>query len=164
MLYKKWLLKAIIICNILALVIGAYAFQGVQQIAKSMAMQGEFTKQAHERIDILERELRIITKPAVSRGGLSAQVVEVIATAYTPYDDECSGQAADGRPAVPYRTIAVDPRVIPPGSRVYIPGFGIMDPHDTGGDIKGNRIDICVSTKQEAFSWGVRRIEIVIIR
>lgn len=75
----------------------------------------------------------------------------IYATAYTPYDDECSGQAADGRPAVPYRTIAVDPRVIPPGSRVYIPGFGIMDPHDTGGDIKGNRVEFVSVRSKKPF-------------
>ena len=78
LLYKKWLLKTIIICNILAMGIGAYAFQCVQQISKSMAIQDEFTKQAHECIDILEREPHIKTTPAVSRDGLSTQIIEVI--------------------------------------------------------------------------------------
>lgn len=59
--------------------------------------------------------------------------MEVIATAYTPAEDKGGPLAADGRPAIPYKTIAVDPAVIPPGCQVYVPGFGIMDPHDTGG-------------------------------
>ena len=54
----------------------------------------------------------------------------------------------------PYRTIAVDPKVIPLGSRVEINGQ-IYIAEDTGGAIKGNRIDMCVSSHAEAYRRGV---------
>ena len=63
------------------------------------------------------------------------------------------------------RTIAVDPRVIPYGSRVYIPALGkTFIAQDCGGGIKGNRIDIFMATEREARKWGVRTIEIEIIQ
>ena len=63
------------------------------------------------------------------------------------------------------RTIAVDPRVIPYGSRVYIPALGkTFIAQDCGGAIKGNRIDIFMATEREARNWGVRTIEIEIIQ
>ena len=62
------------------------------------------------------------------------------------------------------RTIAVDPRVIPYGSRVYIPALGkTFIAQDCGGGIVGNRIDIFMATEREARNWGVRKIEIEIL-
>lgn len=78
-------------------------------------------------------------------------------THYCPCTD-CNGswgsQTAMGTTMTPYRTIAVDPRVIPLGSRVEINGQ-IYIAEDTGGAIKGNRIDICVSSHSECYRLGV---------
>ena len=60
-----------------------------------------------------------------------------------------------GGPCRPWRTIAVDPKVIPLGSVVHIDGYGDFIAEDTGGAIKGNRIDVCVSNHSEANSLGV---------
>jgi len=54
----------------------------------------------------------------------------------------------------PNRTIAVDPRIIPYGSKVFIPGIGWRIAEDTGGDIKGNRIDIFMSSEDKAIRFG----------
>lgn len=94
-----------------------------------------------------------------SRRGYS---VIVTATAYTPHDEGCTGIAYDGRPAIPYRTIAVDPKVIPLGSRVFINGFGWMLAHDIGGAIQGKIIDICVPDTKTAFTWGRKRVEVYV--
>ena len=89
--------------------------------------------------------------------------LEVEATAYTPHDPGLTGVTATGTRATPYRTIAVDPKVIPLGSIVYVKGF--KDPflaEDTGGAIKGHKVDICLATRPEAFKWGRRKVKLVV--
>lgn len=62
------------------------------------------------------------------------------------------------------RTIAVDPKIIPYGTRVYIPQFNkIFIAEDCGSKIKGNRIDIFMNTYDECMKWGFRDIEIILL-
>lgn len=58
--------------------------------------------------------------------------------------------------------IAVDPSVIPLGTNVYIEGIGARRAEDTGGNIKGNTIDIYMATHAECVRWGVRYVTIYI--
>lgn len=97
--------------------------------------------------------------------GMTRQTVvyAVEATAYTPYDEDCTGIAFDGNPAMPFETIAVDPDVIPLGSRVYVPGLGYFTAHDTGGAIQGMKIDICVDVPETAWTYGRQQIDIIVI-
>ncbi len=60
-------------------------------------------------------------------------------------------------------TIAVDPSVIPLGSKVYIPGYGYAIASDTGGVIKGNIIDLYMNSHAECTSWGRRQVTLHII-
>lgn len=84
-------------------------------------------------------------------------VVEVEATAYTP-GPESTGEWSDGYtytgllagPGV----VAVDPEVIPLGTRLYIPGYGEAIAADIGGAIKGYRIDLGFETVKEAREYG----------
>lgn len=63
------------------------------------------------------------------------------------------------------RTIAVDPSVIPYGTKVYIPLLGkTYIAEDCGGAIKGNKIDIFMASESQCNSWGVRNIEIQILK
>ena len=55
-------------------------------------------------------------------------------------------------------TIAVDPSIIPLGSKVYIPGYGLAIASDTGGLIKGNRIDLFLNSEDECINWGVQTV------
>lgn len=90
----------------------------------------------------------------------------VEATAYTAYCDGCSGITATGidiRSNPGIKVIAVDPRVIPLGSRVWVEGYGYAIAGDTGGAIKGNIIDLLVSSKQEAANWGRRQVRIKVL-
>ena len=86
------------------------------------------------------------------------RTMNVVASAYTGYSTTSTGQ----KPV--WGTIAVDPRVIPYGTKVYIPQFGrTFIANNTGCAIKGNKIDIFMNTKKECYNWGRRTIEIQIL-
>ena len=86
------------------------------------------------------------------------RTMNVVATAYTGYSTTSTGQ----KPV--WGTIAVDPKVIPYGTKVYIPQFGrTFIANNTGGAIKGNKIDIFMNSKKECYNWGRRTIEIQIL-
>lgn len=89
-----------------------------------------------------------------SRGSNSRRMV-VEATAYSGDGITSTGT----RPK--WGTIAVDPKIIPYGSKVYIPKFNMaFIAEDCGGAIKGNMIDIFMNSDKEAYKWGRRNIEI----
>lgn len=98
-----------------------------------------------------------------SRG--TARTLTVVATGYCPCY-KCN-YPFHGQPSYlgyPLRKgiVAVDPEVIPMGSRLYIPGYGEGIAADQGGAIKGNRIDLCFSTHQEALNWGIKTVTITV--
>ena len=87
--------------------------------------------------------------------------MRVQATAYwthDPIDASGHGIAYDGTPAVAYKTCAVDPKVIPLQSMVYVPTIGWLRANDTGNAIKGEIIDIAMPSRQAAWNWGRRSI------
>jgi 3D (Asp-Asp-Asp) domain-containing protein len=61
-------------------------------------------------------------------------------------------------------TLAVDPRVIPLGTRIYIPGYGVGVAEDTGGAVKGNVIDLFFESRDEAIRWGRRNVTVYILK
>lgn len=65
--------------------------------------------------------------------------------------------------SVRYGIIAVDPQVIPLGTLLYVPGYGEGIAADTGGAIKGNRIDVWLPSEAQAREWGVKTITITIL-
>ena len=78
-------------------------------------------------------------------------------TAYTANCSGCSGTTATGinLHANPNsKVIAVDPRVIPLGTKVHVEGYGYAIAADTGGAIKGNKIDVFFPSKQTAYELG----------
>lgn len=89
--------------------------------------------------------------------------MEMIATAYTPHCYGCSGRTAMGLPAGP-GIVAVDPRVIPLGSHLYIPGYGLALAGDTGGDIVGNRVDLGFASYLDAIRFGRREVTVYELR
>jgi uncharacterized protein YabE (DUF348 family) len=96
-------------------------------------------------------------KTLASRDGQLLNYKSVIYCESTAY----SGGGVTATGTVPVRdpsgisTIAVDPRVIPLGSLVYVEGYGKAVAADTGGAIKGNIIDVYVNSQEEAYnSWG----------
>lgn len=90
----------------------------------------------------------------------SAHSVE--ASAYTLAEGSGTGLTSTG--VVPYHGIvAVDPDVIPYGTRMYIPGYGFAVAGDCGGDIYGNRIDLYMEDYGDAIRWGRRDVTMYIL-
>lgn len=90
----------------------------------------------------------------------------VTATAYTASCNGCSGVTATGidlRANPGQKVIAVDPSVIPLGSKVFVEGYGTAIAGDTGGAIKGNKIDVFVPSKSEAMNFGVKTVKIKVL-
>jgi len=91
------------------------------------------------------------------------QVLGMEATAYLPTDGGGEGLTAMGIPAT-YGIVAVDPDVIPLGSRVYIPGYGEALAADTGGAIYGYRIDLCMEDYWQAMDFGRRTVNVFVLK
>lgn len=62
-----------------------------------------------------------------------------------------------------YGVVAVDPRVIALGTKLYIEGYGYAVAADTGGAIKGNKIDVFFESRGEAIQWGRRTVKVTIL-
>lgn len=86
----------------------------------------------------------------------AVRVLTATATAYC-----LRGRTASGRHAGP-GVIAVDPRVIPLGSRVHVEGYGHAVAADTGGAIKGRRIDIWLPSRSGCYRWGRRTVRVTV--
>jgi 3D (Asp-Asp-Asp) domain-containing protein len=94
---------------------------------------------------------------------LASSALSMVATAYTAGCWGCSGITASGRPAG-HGIVAVDPRVIPLGTRMYIPGYGHAVAGDTGGAIRGHRIDLGFNSNYAANQFGRRAITVYLIK
>jgi 3D (Asp-Asp-Asp) domain-containing protein len=102
-----------------------------------------------------------------SRGGNWHRKLRMEATAYDPGPRSC-GKYADGYTANGTKATkgvcAVDTRIIPFGTRLYIPGYGLAIAADRGSAIKGNRIDLCFDTYAEAVRFGRKMVDVYILR
>lgn len=97
------------------------------------------------------------------------KVLNITATAYAPgaHDNAQWGNKTYLGTQVRPGIIAVDPKVIPLGSRVYIEfpdGHGFYAvAEDTGGAIKGNRIDVAVWSVKEAYNFGMQKVKVYVV-
>ena len=89
-------------------------------------------------------------------------VMAMEATAYIPTDGDGHGITASGVPAR-RGVVAVDPRIIPLGTRLYISGYGLALAADTGGAITGDRIDLCMESYGEAMHYGRRDVKVYVL-
>ncbi|HWQ76637.1 MAG TPA: 3D domain-containing protein [Syntrophomonas sp.] len=104
-----------------------------------------------------------------SRSGSSVprgKTLTMTATAYDPCY-ECNypyyGQPSYIGLPLGRGIIAVDPNVIPMGTRLYVEGYGEGIAADQGNAIKGNRIDLCFPTHQEASAYGIKTVKVTIL-
>ncbi|UOE57686.1 3D domain-containing protein [Cytobacillus oceanisediminis] len=105
--------------------------------------------------------------PAESANKETAQnVLSMEATAYTADCEGCSGITATGinlKENPDQKVISVDPNVIPLGTKVHVEGYGNAVAGDTGGAIKGNKIDIFMPSQEDAINFGRKTVKVTIL-
>ncbi len=137
-------------------------------IGEELAVNGETTEPSAEpkKAEPKQQEKVEVEQEPVAEASTGGETITVTATAYTAKCVGCTGITATGvdlnnNPNA--KVIAVDPNVIPLGSKVHVEGYGDAIAADTGGAIKGNKIDIHVPSKDEAYEWGVQKVEVTIV-
>ncbi|THE10646.1 LysM peptidoglycan-binding domain-containing protein [Bacillus timonensis] len=104
--------------------------------------------------------------PATETSKTSSKEFLMEATAYTATCEGCSGITSTGINLLENpnaKVISVDPSIIPLGSKVYVEGYGEAIAGDTGGAIKGNKIDVFIPSKQEAIHFGRKQVKVTIL-
>lgn len=91
------------------------------------------------------------------------QLLSLIATGYGPGENGIWEDRTRLETCVGYGTVAVDPRVIPLRTRLWVEGYGFCIALDTGGAIKGNRIDLGFNSDEEAALFGRKRRRVLVL-
>lgn len=110
---------------------------------------------------------KIAKTPSRSDDDNVVKEITVNASAYTANCNGCSGITSTGinlKRNPDAKVIAVDPTVIPLGTKVYVEGYGYAIAGDIGSAIKGNKIDLFFPTKAEAYKWGRKNVKIKILK
>ncbi|ARJ25142.1 enterotoxin [Bacillus mycoides] len=157
-----------------------------QEIAKAKEKEKEETKAqeiAKAKEEAKAREIEKAKEEAKAKEATKTQEVSknntqsakreltVVATAYTADPSEngtyggrvltAMGHDLTANPNM--RIIAVDPKVIPLGSKVWVEGYGEAIAGDTGSAIKGNRIDVLMGSKSKAMNWGRQTVKVKVL-
>lgn len=142
-------------------------------VSKSLEEEIIYIDPVDEIIEVGTKEYEVAT----SRGGFRFETeLDMVATAYDlSYEstgkypgDPYYGITASGKKAQP-GTVAVDPSVIPLGTKLYIastdgsPDYGFATALDTGGAIKGNRIDLFMENGTDCDNYGIRQVKVYIL-
>lgn len=140
----------------------------VQRFLNTVA-DGRLVSTTYLSQEVLRRSTPSVTRIGTkvllaSRGQFAGkEIMMMVATAYSPWC--CKG--VDNATAIGmragYGVVAVDPRVIPLRSKLYIDGYGYAIAGDTGGAIKGLRIDLGMDTLRAAKQFGRRGVRVYII-
>lgn len=97
-----------------------------------------------------------------SRGGHRFEFDRVMKMTASAYTHTGKRTRTGSNPKV--GTVAVDPSVIKLGSKIYVDGYGFGIAEDTGGSIKGNRIDVFLETEAAARRWGMKSVKVYLIK
>ena len=150
-------------------IFGPNTYQGVIGFQKGSSLVvdgivGPATRQALG----LTSTVAATTTTTVSRGGsgVTGKVLTMVATAY----DGCykCNYPYYGQPSyiglpLARGIVAVDPNVIPMGTRLYVEGYGNAIAADQGNAIKGNRVDLFFDTHQQALDYGMKTVKVTLL-
>lgn len=143
-------------------------YEGVQAKKAPTATKSQpaTTKQAPKKPAAPATKNTNSTSQAPATAVKSEKEFIMTATAYTATCKGCSGITATGINLLEnpdLKVISVDPSVIPLGSKVYVEGYGEAIAGDTGGAIKGNKIDVFIPSKQDAINFGVKKVKVTVL-
>lgn len=131
------------------------------ELARQAAIAAEQAARVQQAASAQTVEAKLPSKEA--SGG---RELYVTATAYTPYDgpshEQITAAGYDIGANPNMKLIAVDPNVIKLGTKVWVEGYGYAIAGDTGGKIKGHKIDVLLPSKGAAYKWGVKRVKIIV--
>lgn len=140
----------------------------LSQVVKTFEVGGKPSdQQVLSSLELKRPKKKVIiqnSKPVVGEGFeldkmKISQTLKVESTAYT-YTGNKTATGVAAREGL----IAVDPKVIALGSKVYVEGYGYAIAADTGGDIHGNRIDVFFSTLRQCIDWGRKPVHIYVLK
>jgi len=138
-------------------------------------IDGEYGKQTRQAVSSFQKKNRKKVTGSVDwplynlmskKSGLDfsryRKVWVMEATGYSPQDPGVNDITSTGR-VLRRGIVAVDPYIIPMGTRLYIMGYGEGIAADVGSAIKGNHIDLAFMKRREALQWGRRRVHVYIL-
>jgi 3D (Asp-Asp-Asp) domain-containing protein len=142
----------------------AYSLNGekvFEKVLKAKTLVGAKTSKVIEGTGLRPKLYRLSKRARVRK------TLTMEATAYYPGPEDTGKWAAFGRTAsntkAGYGVAAVDPRFIRLKTRLYVEGYGYAEATDVGGAIKGNRIDLCFDTYEEAVRFGRQKVQVYIL-
>lgn len=109
----------------------------------------------------VDRVVQVGILKTISRGGEELRFSRVLTMRATAYSYTGQNTASGIPPRI--GVAAVDPAVIPFGTRLYVEGYGHALACDRGSSIKGNRIDVFFPSWAEARAWGVRDVKVYVL-
>lgn len=110
----------------------------------------------------VSRIVAVGTLSTVYRGGSVLRFKNVMEMMATAYSAKAGKHTATGHVAR-YGVVAIDPQVIPLGTRLYVEGYGYATALDVGSAIKGNRIDVFFPSEADCQRWGRRTVRVYIL-
>ncbi|MGE5423165.1 MAG: 3D domain-containing protein [Ignavibacteriales bacterium] len=137
-----------------------------QEVVKVTYHDGKEVRREVLKAEVIRKPtsqvLAMGTITQVSRGGLRLNFNNAIMVSATAYTYTGNHTATGLNPAV--GLVAVDPRVIPMGTKLYIEGYGYARAADRGSGIKGNELDVFMETLTQCKNWGRRMVKVYILK
>lgn len=118
-----------------------------------------------DKVILKEPQKQIVAigqRQSVSRGGKELQFLKTLEMSSTGYTHTGNKTYTGIWPTI--GTVAVDPKTIPLGTRLYVDGYGYARAMDIGSAIKGKRIDLFFETRSDALRWGKRPVKVFILK
>ncbi|MTT33149.1 peptidoglycan-binding protein [Terrilactibacillus sp. BCM23-1] len=146
-----------------------YRFLGTSENRHKTSPTSKSSESTGRSQSTVHKQSKVIKKDRQEKEKVTTRTVKEFfanSTGYTAYCSGCSGVTASGidlRSNPEAKVVAVDPNVIPLGTKLYVEGYGYAVAADTGGAIKGMKIDLFFNDNSEALDWGRRTVKVKVL-